>query len=1402
MFRILWLILVVLTTLSGTGFGLPAALAQSHHRPPTVKTPIFTHLTTNDGLPDDSVRATLQDRQGFLWIGTENGLVRYDGQEMRVFKPIPGDSTSISGRNVRVLHEDPEGFIWVGTAAGGLSRLDPRFETFTNFTPTPRTRAGPSWHSVAGIASAPDSTLWVALINGGLVRLDRTRDLILPVLRADEDLDTFARDSLSCLLAAEDGSLWFGVVGIGVGRFDPATSSWSTFRYGEGDRPQHLAGDVNAIHQDREGRIWLATRLGLSRWNRDRGDFSSFWPDSSGAANWENYLTSIDEDEAGRLWIGSAAGVYLFDPERSSFTLFAHDSHNEASLSGGPVLTVLCDRAGTVWVGCWQAGLNAFDQWRNTFSVLKRTPGQAGGLDQDAAVCVLEDRQGSLWVGTGGISGVNSRGGLNRRKPGATGFSPIPLPVEAGLRTILSLCEDPAGQVLVGTGRGVFQVDPRTEAVTKVEFTGEDSGQLDGGSAFALTYDDQGSLWIGTYDVGLFRTSPGSRQVVRYGFDSNDPRSLSQVRVSRVFVDAGGRVWVGTHTGGLNLFEPETNSFRRIHEPALGLSTISGICDADDGGVYAGGSGGLFHVSGEGAVRQVLLPDSRLDNAAIANLARDRTGDMWILSGRGLARMTMADGSVEVYDASDGVPGGDMFFGSGVGRDGALYFGSQEGLLVVRPEALRVNPYQPTIVLTEILVDDEPLLREPGALTVPYREHITLPHDRNDLKFHFAALHLPRPDQNLYRYQLEGDDTDWRSPTHHRSATYTNLDPGEYVFRVQGTNASGVWSSHGAALRVVIQPPWWRTGWAVFWFVLAAVAVIATIVYQLGQRVRIRSILEMERAEAIQLQRLDRMKSRFFANISHEFRTPLTLILGPLHRLQEHAADADQGTLAMMERNTRRLGQLIDQLLDLSRLEAGRFPIRWQRRDGPGWLRGFVSSFDTLAHDRNIKLTVQTPVEAMYLWFDSDLLEKIVSNLLSNAFKFTPTGGLVRFGLHVGAESPAVKTPRQVQDQGGAATVSGVLLQITVANSGSYIPPAARENIFDRFKQLGGEGPAGGSGIGLALIRELLDLVDGEVSVASDPGRGTEFTVLVPAYLENPIPAAARGAVDEATDAAYLVSDETYRSSVADAPDREPADAAGEPDLERPRLLVVEDNADLRSFLRQDLVRSYQVSEAEDGEIGVAMAVQDIPDLIISDVMMPNLDGFELCRRLKNDERTSHIPVILLTARTQAESRLEGLSLGADDYLSKPFDPRELCVRVANLIEQRRKLQEKYARRIAQLEPSAMPVTSADEKFLKRAREVVENHLDDADFSVELFGREMGLSRSHLLRKLKALTGQSSQEFIRSHRLQRAAQYLTAGYGNVTEVAYAVGFQSLSNFSKRFRGQYGVNPSEYIAQND
>jgi signal transduction histidine kinase/ligand-binding sensor domain-containing protein/DNA-binding response OmpR family regulator len=1351
-------------------------------------------FTVDDGLPENSVRAILQDRQGFLWFGTQAGLARYDGYDMYQPWHTAPDSTSVPRLLVTALHQDGLGQIWIGTMHEGLWRVDPTRESFERVA----CRIGGEQDGISGFSADQDGNVWIAWERRGLC-LHEPAGACSRTLTHDPDRPgTLPTNDINGVFIDSRGTMWVATYRHGLARQPSGRDEFVVHR-ADPDSERALPHDqVNAVHEDQDGRIWITTYQGLSQWLPRERAFRSYVPDPTESVEHVNYLLGMVDGADAGLWIGSAVGLYHFDTETSEFQLLAHDPENPRSPVKGPVLSVYRDRSGVIWGGSWQAGMNKLDPLAEKFEFDQHDPEDPTTIDDDAVRAVLEDSRGTIWLGTGTDSTGGTIGGLNRRD--GRGYARVPIP-SAAVRAVLSLAEDTAERIWVGTNAGIWELD-RERGTVERAFASPDPGKgIGDASVLDIVNGEDGEVWACVPGLGIYRLDPESGSAVRYAHDPSDSRSISENRVICAFRGANGRLWFGTDTKGLLLYRPETDDFERYMDVDAGLTSIIDVYEDSRDYLWLGTYAGLLRFDpDEGRIVDEFSTRNGLPHDLVSAILEDDQGRLWVSTSRGVARIDVDSRSIRRFDERDGLPSNQQCFGRARGSDGTMYLGGFDGLIRFRPDQIRDRDYLPPVVLTGLLIGDAeqaPSPDGPLSTALPYARNLEFDHTQNDLTISFASLDFTSPRRNRYRYRLVNYDDDWRNARERRSATYTNLHAGDYRFEVMGSNSDGVWNASVASLEFTVHPPWWSSGWAILLYVAASLGLVAFIYHQVVQRERAQAALAVERAEARQLQQLDEFKTRFFANISHEFRTPLTLIQAPLTRLETDPSGGDRVLFGMMARNARRLRELIDQLLDLARLDARRLPLKWKKGDWAEYLRVLVVSFDSLARDHGVKIRQEIPEDAPHLWYDADILEKVVGNLLSNAIRYTPEGGDVSVRVSLRESEEPVPVPLSIGDPDAPsrAALPARWASVEVANTGSYIAPADRARIFDRFQQIGGRSTEG-SGVGLSLVKEFVEWMHGSIDVVSSLESGTSFIATLPLFATAPGESVEGDAAStDGSDAVPLELGAAAGEDTGTSPTSVPMDAT-----ERALVLVVEDNDDMRLFLRQGLKSRYRVLVAPDGVEGLRIALEEVPDLIISDVIMPRMDGIELSKKLKDDDRTNHIPIILLTARAEGESRKEGLQTGADAYLAKPFDPEELRIRVDNLIEQRQLLAEKYARQISGLSPEAMPVTSADERFLVRARGVVEAHLDDVDLDVTTLCREIGISRAQLHRKLKSLTGQSTSEFVRTHRLQRASELLKGKYGNVTEVAFAVGFQSQSYFARCFRQQYGMSPSEYLHQ--
>jgi signal transduction histidine kinase/DNA-binding response OmpR family regulator/ligand-binding sensor domain-containing protein len=1340
------------------------------------------HFQRLQGLPDEnSMHRLIRDQKGILWISSANGLEKYDGYGCRVYRNIPDDPNSISSNVTSVVRFDSRNRLWVGSWETGLSVFDPSRERFVNFTPR---RGDSSWlqaKSVYAILEDRRGTLWVGT-SAGVVRID------IPTSVEPYGIDSLTRYirftsvplgprdiEVSDICERSDGKLLVSSLG-GLFVLDPVTLSVSrpNFASAAGRRLDSLG--IACMSQDADGTIWLGTFAeGLFRvfWRtatvlnyrhsehdnlsirsdqvsdivRDReGTLWIATPEgldrfSPELGRCDPYLAwgqtpqgqaiALSVDTTGTLWAGAnAGGIFFVSPKSRRFPHYGVPEQNRW-LTG--YATVNLDREGNYWFMSWAGRLSRIDIANLTvLRTIDLFKGKSPDLTWPDRTISLIDAHGDFWHGTNGLGlyRVNLATGQIKNYRYASQFGNRP--------EVMSIAQGPGDTLWLSGGEcGLMKFSPA-------------SGQFQSlGTVRTNTImrSRDGKMWVTTEHDGVMVIDPVTGITDRFGNDPSDPRSLSGDRTRLTYEDAFGRIWICA-TSVINLWDPATRSFLRFSNPALK---------------------GTKHVFPLGA---------------------DRKGRLWVRNiPHGLEILDPATGVFIDFDPSDGVCGEVRAMET---LDNGIVLLAGTGINLVDPDSVQLRRPAPALLITKLSVNDKPTLAP--ALTGGIGS-LLLDHSQNVIEFEFATIDIDAPHLVWYTYKLEGLEEEWVRPEDRRFVRYPGLRPGEYLFKVRAGSMRHEWPDQETSLAVSIAPPWWQTRWA-----LAAYAGIVLGMLFVGYRLRLRGIqlkqqAEMDHFKAEHLAEVDRLKSRFFANISHEFRTPLTLISGPLEGMvAEEKEEKKRRSLSIMQRNSQRLLRLINQLLDLSKLEAGAMKLRAARMNIVPLVKGITNSFESSAGLRGISVEVINDREEIEVYCDREMVEKILTNLLSNAFKFTADGGSVTVTVtEFRYQNSDIRTQNSIPLRG---IEGGEILELSVRDTGLGIPPDKLDKVFDRFYQVDASQTRTleGSGIGLALVKELVELHHGTIRVESEMGKGTTFTVRLPLgrkHLRD----------DEVIDVPVSAELTLEEVPVADG-DKNVEDRKDEPDFlkakgEKSVVLVIEDNADVRAYIKDYLVSAYQVTQARDGEEGIAKALEIIPDLIISDVMMPKKDGYEVCKTLKCDEKTSHIPIIMLTAKAASENKIEGLQIGADDYLVKPFEPKELLARVKNLIELRRLLRERF-RASDPLKPGEIAVTSTDDAFLLRAKAIVEMRMGDEKFSVEELATELFMSRSQLHRKLTALTNLSAGDFIRYLRLHRAMDLLKGGTGTISEIAYRVGFTDPSHFSRSFHRQFGITPSESL----
>lgn len=1289
--------------------------------------------TMNEGVPETAVNWILQDSRGFIWVATYDGLSKFDGYKFATYKRNPTSANSLGHNIVTRLCEDDYGRLWVGHHAG-LDLFDPQTEEFYHF---PGPNPDSQW-KVNRFRLRRDGKLWICSDDGIYVANTETLSI--------EKMKDLPDDVYWDIAETRDGSVWIAGAR-SVIHIDGTAGQTSFYKHELNDPdglPHGLGG--SSIYVDEQHKVWIGG-TGLNLFDEASKSFTRYLTGYR--------ISHVSGNSDGKLIIGRPRGLLLFDPKTGKHEKITEENDWPASIAK--------DRQGIIWYASFM-GLNQINpkikkfRWEQQFNwiggiaedgghdvwilsssgIFRFDPSLKNVLERkrrNGVAAMTVDGEGSIWF----ISSDK----LEKYDFRSQTISAQAMSVSDGRRFIQPISfVDSFGSLWTGGWAGAGKYNSRTNRIEQLE-----SAPVVFVTCFVE--DPYKNLWIGS-SAGLWRYNLISRKFDVFENDPADRQSLSDNSINHMMMDGDQNMWIGTGTGLNKIIRGTENDepkFARWQTGTSGLPTnfITGIVDGGDGTLWLACSNVISHFDPK------------------KNTFRNYYDTDFTTA----ARFTIG-----------------FTFGKGLRTsEGKIIFGGlRDGLVIFHPDSLADNPYVPPVVITDFLINDQrvPIAKteadtlaweSPLKKEISYTNAIELTYLQNDFAFEFAALNYVNAERNRYKYRLEPYERQWiETNASNRIARYTNIDPGTYTFHVIGSNNDGVWNEEGTRITILITPPWWQTWWAYSFYGFTLIGI-----FLFWRRYENKRLELKHRAE--HLSELDNLKSRFFANISHEFRTPITLILGPLEDLYKKASSDDQKSVfGTMLRNSQRILRLINQLLDLSKVDAGKMKLRASRTDLVQFLREIASSYESLATDKQIRYFFYPEVRELVAFIDQEKIEKVVHNLLSNAFKFTKGGGEVILNLKVGDKQSA---------------------WISVSDTGIGIQTDQLDKVFDRFYQVDSSQTRGyeGSGLGMALAKELVELHRGKISVESTEGKGTTFSVwllLGKDHLrEEEIVVTGDPEKRQPLSEDIMVSNEPTAT--------ETNDEGGKPTVSYEQhavILIVEDNSDMRNYMRKILSEYYHVHETSNGKEGLEKAKECLPDLIISDVMMPEMDGYQLCEKIKTHELTSHVPVILLTAKGDRESKLSGLKVGADDYLSKPFDADELKLIIRNRIEDRRKMRERFSREIT-LEPTQLQVSSLDEKFLNKVLTAIEAHMENEDFSIEDFSHEAGYSRMQFYRKIKALTGQTPTDFVRTIRLKRAAQLLRDRSDNVAQVAYSVGFRNLSHFNKSFKALYGVTPGQF-----
>ena len=1316
----------------------------------------FKHLEVSDGLSNNSVNTICKDRDGFMWFGTTTGLNRYDGYTFKIYQHAENDPGSLPDNYITDIVEMPDGRFWVNTGRGYVL-FDKEQDCFiTDVTGFMKNLESGGVPEQVFVDREGNTCLSVA--GEGCYRYkEGGKRLFFSYVE-----HSLPEHGVTQIAECSDGLLLIYNTGLLV-CLDRATLA---IKWKSDEIKKYIPAGKTiefSLFVDRDNCIWAYSLMGI--WAYDCGtkswrtDLTAIW-----SSRPDVIIHAVAQDIEGRIWVGKDYdGIDVLEKETGKVTsLVAHDD-NGRSLPHNTIYDLYADRDGIMWVGTYKKGVSYYSE-----SIFKFNMYEWGDI-----TCIEQADENRLWLGT------NDHGILlwNRSTGKAEPFwrdaeGQLPNPV-------VSMLKSKDGKLWVGTFNGGLYCMNGSQIRSYKEGVGN---ALASNNVWALVEDDKGRIWIASLGGGLQCLEPVSGTFETY--TSSNSALLENNVTSLCWVD-NNTLFFGTANQGVGMMDMRTREIKKIQGQSGNVKLSNDAVNH----VYKDSRGLVWIATREGlnvydTRRHVFLDLSSVAEAKgnfIAAITEDQERNMWVSTSRKVIRVTVAsDGKgsylfdSRAYNSEDGLQNCDFNQRSiKTLHNGIIAIGGLYGVNVFAPDHIRYNKMLPNVMFTGLSLFDEAVKvgQSYGGRVLIEKElndveNVEFDYKQNIFSVSFASDNYNLPEKTQYMYKLEGFNNDWLTlPLGVHNVTFTNLAPGKYVLRVKAINSDGYVGIKEATLGIVVNPPFGMSWWAYLLYAVGLVIVLFLARYRMLKREREKFHLQQIENELAKNEEINNMKFRFFTNVSHELRTPLTLIISPLEGMLKETTDELQSTrLQLMYRNAQRLLHLVNQLLDFRKGEMSTHQLSLSEGDIISYVHSVCNSFLLMADKKHIQFSFFSGIDTFSMAFDADKVGKIVMNLLSNAFKFTPEGGRVTVMIEHVAGTPDI-------------------LEIKIADTGIGISDVDKEHIFERFYQAGHKGveETTGNGIGLSLVRDFVTLHEGEVKVFDNIGMGSVFVIQFPVkHVETQV----------------QLPEETGMSA-GDEEDKEMKEEARE-ETERknfPLLLIVDDNEDFRIFMRYSLELQYRVKLAVNGKEAWEMMQEELPDLVISDVMMPQMDGNELCRLIKQDKRTAHIPVILLTARQNTEAKLEGLQTGADDYVTKPFNMTILVLRIRKLIELSR--YHRVTQGMIDPAPSEIVITSLDEKLIEKAIKYVEDNMSRTELSVEELSRELGMSRVHLYKKLLQITGKTPIEFIRVIRLKRAAQLLRESQLHVSEVAFEVGFNNPKYFSRYFKDEFGLLPSVY-----
>ncbi|WP_281644380.1 hybrid sensor histidine kinase/response regulator transcription factor [Bacteroides zoogleoformans] len=1322
----------------------------------------ISHFGVENGLSNNYILSLAQDRRGYIWIATESGLNRFDGRQFTVYSK---SNSGLSSNELNALLTDPtEDKMWIGTQRDGLCCFDYAAETITALKSPDD---GLISNDIPYLAAATDSGIWITHYHMGVQHFDPKKNIF-----RNYDHRSIPNLPWGCWTAMDDGrgNLYIGHVKDGLSIVDIKRKTLRRYRH-RADDPGSLPGDeVYSLCIDRNKNVWVGTNQGAALFRPDTEKFISFKHKKGDAQSLlPGTVMDIKQMKNGNIHFATnMGGVSVLDVQSNTFT-DARDirfsnitvTNDEYGLTGAYVRRLLQDSFGNLWIGSYRDGLDFISHEPDIFNRLHYTAEKQGKSRYKQVWSLCLDHKEQLWMGGENELAVLKQGEQLRI---------IPLPTSAlhPHAYVRAIHEDRQHRIWIGTWEaGLFCYEPEKRHFTSISKDGLPT------DVRCLSEDPDSKLWIGT------RTGVYSYHCEKLTPEEGLNAQLTDLLVQDICRDAHGRLWVGTFGKGVFIFTPQGKLLLN-HQKENGFpsNAVNAFTTDSQGRIWAATREGavLFADTGHPENYIIFGSGEGLRNTQVRAIHEDRDGNIWMSTNAGISRLNESRKMFYNYDHRDGIPLGDFMDGASVSDgNGTLYFASQNGTCYFNPSSLSAIRAVVPVTITGFFVYSRQTESKDTELSLPIRDRIGLPYNQNTFKISFNVPDYTQNSQVEFAYMMEGLEDVWYSTQGENQVTFRNIPPGEYRFKVRTRLRNQEWEQGVAALSIVIRPPFWLAWYAKLLYFLAAASLVYVIIRFYKRKLNLESSLEVERKNSRNKQELNDERLRFYTNITHELRTPLTLILGPLEDLLSDGTLSPKhaNKISIIHDSAARLLNLINGILEFRKTETQNRKLSVARGDLSELVQEVGLRYKELNRNPKVRFHVRIETAETLLFYDADMLTTILNNLLSNAAKYTSEGDITL-------------TLSSVEENGVKYT------EISVSDTGHGISPEALPHIFERYYQANSRYQASGSGIGLALVKGLADLHEATLQVNSLPEVGSTFRLRL--LTDNIYPNALHAD-------AHLACEDKGDATAGSLPEQITDEEEATVDDTRPLLLVVEDNPDIRQYIRQSLGDNFDILTAEDGSQGWTLAQERIPNVIVSDIMMPVTDGIELCRLVKDDIRTSHIPFILLTAKDSLHDKEEGYTAGADSYLTKPFSAKLLHSRINNLLEARKRMAATLTALSPQTEPAAQATAALsplDNEFVQRITKIIEDNLEMEKMDIAFIADKMCMSHSTLYRKIKGVTDMSANEFIRKVKMRNGVQLLLSERYSISEISDMTGFSSVAYFRQCFKNEFGLSPSEYL----